>query len=172
MAIAHSIAHARLETPASPGELLTHMNAQLTHQYTRQTGHFMTVFYGVFDTTAGELTYASAGHNPPRLLRGDGGVVLLNRAQRLPLGIKPDETYPEQTMRFGPGDYTLFFTDGVLEAVNADGDVFGSDRIDLALSARAKTAEQLIQSILRELKSFTVGMPVSDDRTLVVVKCR
>jgi sigma-B regulation protein RsbU (phosphoserine phosphatase) len=171
MAVAHSIAHTRPEPPVRPGELLTYLNAQLTRQYTRQTGHFMTAFYAVFDPSGRTLSYASAGHNPPRLLRGSDGVRLaLNRAQKLPLGIKPDEIYPEQTIAFELGDQVVFFTDGVIEAVNAAGDVFGSDRIDAALSCRPATAEYLIQAILRDLTAFTAGVPAADDRTLVVVK--
>jgi len=116
------------------------------------------------------LTYASAGHNPPRLIRHTGALVALNRAQRLPLGIKPDEVYPEQTVQLHTGDRAVFFTDGVIEAVNGEGDVFGSDRIDSALASGPPSAEHVIQSILRELTAFTAGTPVADDRTLVVVK--
>ena len=130
----------------------------------------MTAFYGIFDPIKGSLTYASAGHNPPRLLRHNGMVVALNRAQRLPLGIKPDEVYPEQTVPLHNGDGAVFFTDGVIEAVNGEGDVFGSARIDAALSTCPPSAEHLIQIILRELTVFTAGSPVADDRTLVVVK--
>jgi sigma-B regulation protein RsbU (phosphoserine phosphatase) len=170
MAVAHSIAHTPPDPPSSPGELLTRLNAHLTRQYTRQTGNFMTAFYGVFDPPNGMLTYASAGHNPPRLVRSSGGLVALNRAQRLPLGIRPDEAYPEQTAELRPDDQAVFFTDGVIEAVNPAGDVFGSDRIDAVVSAAPRTAELLSQAILRELSAFTAGAPVGDDRTLVVVK--
>lgn len=170
MAVAHSIAHTQPEPPAHPGELLTHLNAHLTRQYTRQTGNFMTAFYAVFDPADGLLTYASAGHNPPRLVRCDGGLVPLNRAQRLPLGIKPDEVYPEQVVQLQPGDQVVFFTDGVIEAVNTEGDVFSTDRIDAVLSGRPDSAERVIQTILRELTAFTTTVPVADDRTLVVVK--
>lgn len=171
MAVAHSIAHTRPEPALRPGELLTYLNAHLTKQYTRQTGHFMTAFYAVFDPSAGTLSYASAGHNPPRFLRTvDGTRFALNRAQRLPLGIKPDEVYPEQTVSLQSGDQVVFFTDGVIEAVNAEGNVFGTDRIDSALANRPATAEHLIQAILRDLTAFTAGVPVADDRTLVVVK--
>jgi sigma-B regulation protein RsbU (phosphoserine phosphatase) len=171
MAVAHSIAHTRPEPAVRPGELLTYLNAHLTKQYTRQTGNFMTAFYAVFDPATGLLSYASAGHNPPRLLRAnDGNRLALNRAQRLPLGIKPDEVYGEQTVSLQSGDQVVFFTDGVIEAVNAAGDVFGSDRIDSALTGRPMSAEHLIQNILRELTAFTAGVPVADDRTIVVVK--
>jgi sigma-B regulation protein RsbU (phosphoserine phosphatase) len=131
----------------------------------------VTAFYAVFDPANGVLTYASAGHSPPRMLRaGDGGRVVLNRAQRLPLGIKPDEVYPEQAVPFLPRDHVVFFTDGVIEAVSADGDVFGTGRIDEALSASVPSADALLRAITGEWDEFTVGVPSADDRTLVVVR--
>jgi sigma-B regulation protein RsbU (phosphoserine phosphatase) len=171
MAIAHSIAHTQPEPSPHPGVLLTHLNSHLTRRYTRQTGNFMTAFHAVFDPAAGSLTYASAGHNPPRLVRAVNGTrTALNRAQRLPLGIKPDESYPEHTVTLDRGDQVLFFTDGVIEAVNADGDVFGADRLDQALTARHDSAESLVQAVLHALARFTTTTPVADDRTLVVVR--
>ena len=171
MAVAHTIAHTRAEPPLRPGELLTHLNAHLTPRYTQATGSFVTAFYAVFDPVNGTLSYASAGHTPPRLLRcPDGSRVPLNRAQRLPMGIKPDEVYPEQTVPLTPGDQVVFFTDGVIEAVNPDGEVFGSDRIDAALAGGPPTAEMLLQNVLTTLTDFTAGLAPSDDRTLVVVK--
>ena len=139
-------------------------------RYTRQTGSFVTAFYAVFDPANGTLSYASAGHSPPRLRRAaDGTRVVLNRAQKLPLGIKPDEVYPEQSVSLRPGDQVVFFTDGVIEAVNSDGDVYGYDRIDELLAVAPAGAEELLAAVLTDLTGFTAGTPVSDDRTLVVV---
>jgi sigma-B regulation protein RsbU (phosphoserine phosphatase) len=171
MAVAHSIAHTRPDHPLRPGEFLTYMNAHLTRRYTRPTGSFMTAFYAVFDPANGTLSYASAGHNPPRLLRAaDGFKVVLNRAQKLPLGIKPDETYLEQTVPLLPGDQVVFFTDGVIEAVNTEGDVFGSAHIDEELATCLPTAAALMRAILASHSLFTAGTTPADDRTLVVVK--
>ena len=171
MAVAHSIAHTRPEPPQRPGEFLTYMNAHLTRRYTRPTGSFMTAFYAVFDPANGTLSYASAGHNPPRLLRAaDGFKLALNRAQKLPLGIKPDETYLEQTVPLLPGDQVVFFTDGVIEAVNTEGDVFGSARIDEELATCLPTAGALLRAILATHGLFTAGTQAADDRTLVVIK--
>jgi sigma-B regulation protein RsbU (phosphoserine phosphatase) len=171
MAVAHSIAHTRPEPPQRPGEFLTYMNAHLTRRYTRPTGSFMTAFYAVFDPANATLSYASAGHNPPRLLRAaDGFKIALNRAQKLPLGIKPDESYLEQTVPLLPGDQVVFFTDGVIEAVNAEGDVFGSARIDEELATSRPTAATLMRAILASHGLFTAGTTAADDRTLVVVK--
>jgi phosphoserine phosphatase RsbU/P len=171
MALTHSIAHTRPEPPQRPGELLTHLNAHLTRRYTRPTGSFVTAFFAVFDPANATLSYASAGHNPPRLLRAaDGFKMVLNRAQRLPLGIKPDESYLEQTVPLLPGDQVVFFTDGVIEAVNSDGDMFGSARIDEELETCYPTAGALLRAILTSHTAFTAGRPPADDRTLVVVK--
>jgi sigma-B regulation protein RsbU (phosphoserine phosphatase) len=171
MAVAHSITHTRAEPPLRPGELLTYLNAHLTRRYTQLTGSFVTAFYAVFEPVSGTLSYASAGHTPPRLLRcSDGSRVPLNRAQRLPLGIKPDEVYSEQPVPLLAGDQVVFFTDGVIEAVNPDGEVFGSARIDEALTGYQPTSESLLANVLTALDTFTSGVPAADDRTLVVVR--
>jgi sigma-B regulation protein RsbU (phosphoserine phosphatase) len=171
MAVAHTIVHSRTTPPARPGELLTYLNAHLARRYTRPTGSFVTAFYAVFDPANGSLAYASAGHSPPRLLRcSDGSRLCLNRAQKLPLGIRTDEVYPEQTVSLLPGDQVVFFTDGLIEAVNADGDVFGTNRIDEALTACPPSAGELLDAILTDWTAFTAAVPVADDRTLVVVK--
>lgn len=171
MAMTHSITHSRAEPPDRPGELLAHLNAHLARRYTRPTGSFVTAFYAVLDPLQNTLTYASAGHTPPRFRRAnDGALVVLNRAQRLPLGIKPDGTYPEQSMPLQTGDQVVLFTDGVIDAVNPDGDVFGTARLDAAVARPAPSADALLAAILDSWTAFTAGVPSADDRTLVVVK--
>jgi sigma-B regulation protein RsbU (phosphoserine phosphatase) len=171
MAVAHSLVHSRTSPSSQPGQLLTELNAHLTRHHTRQMGNFMTAFYAVFDPDGGKLTYASAGHNPPRLLRAADRIrLVLNRAQRLPLGVKPDEVYLEQQVALNPGDQVVFFTDGVIEAVNSEGEVFGSDRIDAALCDDLPSATDLLLTLLREINDFTADVTTADDRTLVVVK--
>ena len=64
----------------------------------------------------------------------------------------------------------MFFTDGVVEAVNPDGEVFGSARIDAALAGCPPTADGLLAGVLAALDAFTADTPASDDRTLVVVR--
>jgi len=169
MAMTHSITHT-LPCPEKPGELLTHLNAHLARRYTRPTGTFVTAFFAVFDPSAGTLTYASAGHTPPRLRRRDGSLAVLNRAQRLPLGIKPDEVYPEQSITLQPADRVVLFTDGVIEAANGAGDMFGSPRLDESLVNSDAAAEQLLANILDSWIDFTHGVACHDDRTLVVVR--
>ena len=169
MAMTHSITHT-LPDPVRPGDLLTHLNAHLARRYTRPTGSFVTAFYAVFDPAANTLTYASAGHSPPRLLRPDGSRCALNRAQRLPLGIKADEVYPDQSASLRTGDRVVFFTDGVIEATNTESDMFGPVRIEDAVAMSPPGAEAAVKAVLDSWKRFTTGAPSVDDRTLVVVE--
>src|SRR5207237_1364277 len=125
----------------------------LARRYTRPTGSFVTAFYAVFDPAGRTITYSSAGHTPPRMRRADGSFAVLNRAQKLPLGIKPDEVYPEQTIARQPGDRIVLLTDGLIEAVNTSGDVFGTGEIDDALAANSSAAS-ILKAILASWNAF------------------
>ena len=87
MAVTHSLAHTYQGPPTPPGEMLNHVNAHLTRLYTAESDTFVTAFYGVYDPADHTLTYASAGHNPPRLKRCYGGTLAeLDGASRLAVG--------------------------------------------------------------------------------------
>jgi phosphoserine phosphatase RsbU/P len=167
----HSIAHTLHESDRGcPRTLLTQLNAHLARRYTRPTGSFVTAFAAVFDPAKHALTYASAGHSPPLVARADGSRSSLNRAQRLPLGIKPTETYPEQTTAFHPGDRVAVVTDGILEAANAAGDMFGTAGVGAALRPVCDAAADDLAAILGAWTTYTAGAPTADDRTVVVVR--
>ncbi|HYH66148.1 MAG TPA: PP2C family protein-serine/threonine phosphatase [Urbifossiella sp.] len=171
MAMTHSIAHTLHESDrACPSSLLTQLNAHLARRYTRPTGSFVTAFAVVFDPANHSLTYASAGHAPPLVVRADGTRTTLNRAQRLPLGIKPTETYPEQTTTFVPGDRVALVTDGILEAANAAGDMFGTAGVGAALRPVCDAAADDLAALLAAWAAHTAGVPTTDDRTVVVVR--
>jgi phosphoserine phosphatase RsbU/P len=170
MAITHSIAHASAAKPQHPGQLLTHLNANLAGRYNRHSGSFITAFAATFDPAKNRLTYASAGHVPPRLIRdADGARLPLNRVQRLPLGIDAADTrYPEFTVDLASGDSVVLFTDGLTETVNRSGDVYGVERLDTVL-AKPCRAEQLLERILNDVNHFAGNKP-ADDRTIVVIQ--
>jgi phosphoserine phosphatase RsbU/P len=171
MAITHSLAHSYPGTPMPPGRMLEYVNHHLTARYTVESDTFVTAFYGVYDPGRRELTYASAGHNPPRLKRClDGTLDLLNGATALPLGIAPKQTYREQTHRLLPGDELVLYTDGITEAHNDKGEMFGLARLDKVLENCAIGASDLLESVLAALKEFTGNEPIHDDRTILVVK--
>jgi sigma-B regulation protein RsbU (phosphoserine phosphatase) len=171
MAITHSIAHAVPGSPDPPATMLNHVNRQLATLYTANNEAFVTAFYGIYDPARRALTYASAGHNPPRLKRcEDGSILSLDSVGNLPLGVFAEQEYEQSTQMLRPGDQIVFYTDGVTEAVNPSGRMFGMDRLDQALANCHLDAGGLIEAVLEALDEFTAGQPASDDRTLLVAK--
>lgn len=171
MAVTHSLAHSYPGPAMPPGRMLEHVNRHLTERYTAGSDTFVTAFYGIYDPAQRTLTYASAGHNPPRLKRcADGTLDSLNGASALPLGIAPEMTYCERTYRLLPGDQLVLYTDGITEAQNEHGELFGLSRLDRVLEDCAADASDLLESVLAALKEFTGGHAIHDDRTLLVAK--
>jgi sigma-B regulation protein RsbU (phosphoserine phosphatase) len=169
MAITHSIAHVFPGPPCPPAHLLNHLNRHLAERYTVWDGKFVTAFYGIYDPAHRQLTYACAGHNPPRLRRGaEGTLFSLDNVQSLPLGIDAGQIYAESTMVLRPGDVLVLYTDGITEAANPAGELFGLNRLDQVLSRCSGSANQLLNEVLTAVDQFTAGHPAADDRTLLV----
>jgi sigma-B regulation protein RsbU (phosphoserine phosphatase) len=171
MAVTHSLAHTYPGPAMPPGRMLEHVNHHLAALYTAQSDTFVTAFYGIYDPSRRELTYASAGHNPPRLKRCvDGTLALLDGVAGLPLGIAPAQTYHERTYQLVPGDQLVLYTDGITEAYNEHGEMFGLSRLDRVLENCAVAASGLLESVLDALKEFSGGQPPYDDQTILVAK--
>lgn len=168
MAVTHSIAHMFGEPPSPPSRLMTFVNHHLTARYTNGSGTFVTAFYGIFDPADGSLEYSSAGHPPGRILRC-GAVRALDGKPSLPLGIDQDERFGDFSARLVPGDALVLYTDGITEARNPRGEMFGEDRLDHATVCR-DSAAQMVDSVLAELDRFRSGRLLADDRTLLVLR--
>lgn len=171
MAITHAIAHTRPDPAVGPGEILSYLNNTLECRYTGKTGAFVTAFYAIYDPHKNRLTYASAGHPAPRLAR-DRTVIGLPGRAGLPLGIEESLNYPEHHLILRPGDRLLFYTDGISEAFNPARDQYGTDRLDAACLESRGDAQSLLNTVLADLKQFCGDAPVTDDRTLLVIRVR
>ncbi len=175
MAITHAIAHAQPGTHTPPAALLRYLNHQLSTAYTRE-GTFVTAFYAVLDPERRILTYSRAGHNPPRLARGEE-VIPLNGIGSLPLGIEDGQTYDEATIELASGDLLLLFTDGVVEATAPEsgphsGAQFGTRRLDnILLATRGCEPERCLESIRQALAEYAENAPPVDDQTLIAMRC-
>ena len=173
MAITHAIAHAQPGTHTPPAALLNYLNNQLARAYTLD-GSFVTAFYAVLDPRERTLTYSRAGHNPPRLVRGDK-VLSLEETGALPMGIFSGQTYQEAAVRLESGDLLLLYTDGITEAASPqkeDGAIFGTDRLDkLLLDCTATSADECIARIRAEVSAFSENAPPVDDQTLIAIRC-
>ncbi len=173
MAITHTVAHSYPGHPDAPGKVLSHLNARLSEAYARTPGGFVTAFYGVYDPTSRSLTYASAGHNPPRVRRGGvgGEVSELDGARDLPLGISEQVNYGLAELKLEPNDLLLLYTDGITEArAPSGGQMFGESRLDSTLSAAPEHAGWTIAKVVEAVEKFTHHAPAGDDRTLVAAK--
>jgi sigma-B regulation protein RsbU (phosphoserine phosphatase) len=177
MAITHAIAHAHPGTHAPPAALLSHLNDRLARAYTRN-GTFVTAFYAVLDPATRTLTYSSAGHNPPRLVRRrDNRIIPLNETATLPLGILEAQPHTQATLTLQSDDLLLLYTDGITEArgpatAAGDRELFGTERLDeLLLTCNAPTAEDCIDQIRTAVAAFSNRAPPTDDQTLVAIRC-
>lgn len=175
MAITHAIAHCTPGTHMPPAALVRGLNDRLTQTYARN-GTFVTAFYAALDPTTRRLRYSSAGHNPPRLVRG-GRVITLDQGRALPLGIIADEPYTEAAITLETGDLLLLYTDGITEAMaphahNGDLELFGAERLDsVLLQCGAASARECIDRITQAVDTFSGNAPARDDRTLIAMRC-
>lgn len=175
MAVTHAIAHTRPGFPTPPAALLYHLNTHLARSYTT-AGTFVTAFYAALNPRTRVLSYARAGHNPPRILRGDS-IISLDGTHGLPLGIIPDEAFQESTIQLQPGDVFLLYTDGITEAMappTPDGrrELFGVQRLDdLLREYRHAPPAECIDRIRDAVARFTENAPRADDQTLIVIRC-
>lgn len=169
MAITHTVAHAYPGQPIPPANVLRHLNDKLVESYARTPGGFVTAFYGVYDPSSRVLTYSSAGHNPPRLKRKDE-VLSLEGARDLPLGIAPELSYHEESVKLSAGDLVMMYTDGITEARAPGGPLFGEKRLDETLRSTNPEADRAVKNVIDAVEEFTDRAPATDDRTIVAAK--
>ncbi len=152
-----------------PSDCLTSVNAMLCID--NPTIMFTTAFYGVLDTETGEVLYANAGHNPPYVLRGDGSVDTLIGAGGMALGVMDEMRYKTQRIRLAPGESIVCFSDGVTEATNADGALFGEERLVALFNGQTLThPTELLGTIIVEVDTYMGLAPMADDVTLLVLR--
>ena len=155
----------------SPSEALRRVNDFIRQD--EASPLFLSAFYTILDADTGCLTYASAGHNPPIWLHSATGEIELLRSRGLLLGAF-DGSLPEELACFlAPGDYVVFFTDGITEARNSAGDFLDDEGLEAIVQSQAWTsAEQLLTAIVHGLDDFSTGMPQADDFTVIVLRRR
>jgi sigma-B regulation protein RsbU (phosphoserine phosphatase) len=148
-------------------EVIRRLNVMLCRD--TEPAEFVTLFYGVLDVPNGRLTYCNAGH-PPGLLLRDGKVKELSGGNMV-LGTEPTEPYEQFTIDLKPADTLLLYTDGLVDAVNERGEIFGRARVIEALAQAPQTgAEAIAQHILEEMRKFSANQKKRDDVTMTVAR--
>jgi sigma-B regulation protein RsbU (phosphoserine phosphatase) len=155
----------------NPAATLMRANRSIVRDIRSASRLFLSAFYAILDPHSGRLTYANGGHNWPLWVRAATREVQPLRARGMLLGIFPDIELEEHEIQIAPGDLIVFYTDGVTEAKNVDGDMFEEERLGSVASADPEaSAQQVVQSIVEAVQSFIGSAPQSDDLTIFVVK--
>jgi len=152
---------------SSPGEMLQRVNEALVPSIPSNT--FVTCFYAILDPKRGSLRYANAGHDLPYLNRRGGAAEEL-RARGMPLGLMPAMSYEEGEVALGKDQGVLFYSDGLVEAHDPKGEMFGFPRLR-ALVAEHGEERALGEYLLEELYTFVgEGWEQEDDITLLTLR--
>lgn len=131
---------------------------------------FITFWFGCLDLASGRLEYVNAGHNAPVLVR-DGRVEFFPESDNMPFGISDDERFISKSTVLLPGDTLLLYTDGVTEAMDADGREFGTEpMMQAAESVSDGSASGVIGKVLERVRQHASGAAQSDDITMLCVK--
>jgi len=163
-----NVIHDFARNKLSPADVLRKANSMIYDDYSRAE-MFLSVFYAVVDLPSRLLRYASAGHNPPLLLKADGTCSLLNSTGSL-LGIFSDLVIDEEAVDLATGDVLALYTDGVSEAKSGSGPQYGCERLTERLREFCHLPAPVIANrILQDVASHT-GCIHFDDATLVIIR--
>jgi serine phosphatase RsbU (regulator of sigma subunit) len=167
MATARSMLRAVAQASDSPGEVLRRANDPLVMDI--PPNMFVTCFYGILDPSSGRLVYANAGHDLPYVRRGDDADEL--RARGMPLGLMPGMSYEEKEILLEAGDSALLYSDGLVEAHDPKGEMFGFPRLRALVAEHGDEEKSLVDSLLEELYTFVgEGWEQEDDITLLTLE--
>ncbi|MGA2499790.1 MAG: PP2C family protein-serine/threonine phosphatase [Tepidisphaeraceae bacterium] len=174
MVVLRTILHEMdLSRVTGPAALLDYADSRLCALGLPQRGAFVTAFTCVLDPATGTLTYSSAGHNPPRLLRAsERAIVLLDGASTTPLGLLDEPCmHTEESVVLMPGDVAVLYTDGIIDARSPEGEFFGEDRLDeiLRVLPEPVTPAWAVEAIAQAVGKFAGAGPLSDDQTLLAL---
>jgi serine phosphatase RsbU (regulator of sigma subunit)/predicted ester cyclase len=152
---------------SSPGGVLSRVNETLLARI--PDNMFVTCFYAILEPNSGSLSYANAGHDLPYLYRGRGEAEEL-RARGMPLGLMPGMDYEEKEIILEAGESALFYSDGLVEAHDSKGEMFGFPRLRELVAEHAEEAA-LGDFLLEKLHSFVgEGWEQEDDITLLTLR--
>jgi serine phosphatase RsbU (regulator of sigma subunit) len=157
---------AQASDSSSPREVLAQVNETLFARI--PPAMFVTCFYAILDPKSGSLSYANAGHDLPYLHRNGDAEQL--RATGMPLGLMPGMGYEEKEIALEGGDSVLFYSDGLVEANDPEGEMFGFPRLRALVSEHGEQ-RSLGDFLLEERYSFTgEGWEQEDDITLLTLR--
>ncbi len=138
---------------------------------------FVSFMYLILERNSNNIAIANAGHEPPLIRRAKTGLVEVPEVPGLAVGVDKGSVFQRvvqnHTLTLEPGDILLLYTDGIIEAVNRKGDEFGLEKfMESFQQSKGTTADEILNSIMKDLESFTTGTQATDDITLIAIEKR
>jgi len=131
---------------------------------------FVTVIAGILDPRTHDIELVNAGHLPPVLCRPDGSLEIVQTQRGFPVGVLPDSTFISNKIRLKPGESLFFFTDGATDGVNAEGVMFGMERILNCWRKLYPNIEEQGMALIRDIQKFVGKVPHADDICLTGIR--
>jgi sigma-B regulation protein RsbU (phosphoserine phosphatase) len=171
MAASRSVLRVLSEAHSSVEEVMIRGNQRLKKDIKK--GMFVALLYGVVNPVARTLTLSSAGQTQPIICRGDGSspTYIETAGDKFPLGIVANSHYQETCISLHPHDTIVLYTDGVVEAMNEQKEMYGFERLLAAIeNGRDLAAASLLDSLINDVSRFVGNAEQHDDLTVVVLK--
>ena len=171
MAVSRTLLRAVARHSAGPADCLARLNDLLAADNEQMM--FVTMFYMVVDTRDGTAVYANGGHNPPYVMRSNGGIEPIPATQGLALAILEAVEFEEARLVLAPGDGLFLYTDGVTESFDPQKQMFGAQRLEGFLERlRDCPVDEVPGRVEAEVLAFEAGGPRSDDITCLMTRWR
>jgi hypothetical protein len=168
MAMAKSALLVQVDYDAAPRSVLDVLNEIVIKTAPKRI--LMTFFFGLLDPRAQTLRFSSAGHLDPYVYRAATGKIEALSSWGFPLGVRRRDPFREHTVEFTAGDRLILYSDGLIEAIDDDGEPFGFERFEKTIVTNGHaTADEMKKALLTAVRKFTRNRPPEDDQTLVVV---
>ena len=137
-----------------------------------ESSMFVTVFAGVLNTFTGEVKYCNAGHNPPYLIKKDGGVEELESTNSIALAITAEENlFSSKSIMLHPGDAIFLYTDGVTEATDSENILFSDDRLHNFLKTVSESSPtDIVNNVIEQVNAYSSDVMQADDITAMCFK--
>jgi RNA polymerase-binding transcription factor DksA len=153
----------------SPAKVLQQINHFYIHNINLTT--FITAFLADFDVTTQTLTYSNAGQTPPLIVQKLDQTPVWLKPTNPAIGLAEDYNPNPAAIKLSRGDIVLFYTDGVTEAMNPQGEQFGMDRLATLVTANSDlSAQHVVQAVRGAIQAFSDGKPLADDTTIIALK--
>jgi hypothetical protein len=168
MAMAKAALLVQVEVDSSPKAVMNVLNDIVMKTAPKRM--MMTFFFGLLDPRTAKLRFSSAGHLDPYVYRAATERLEALSSWGFPLGVRRREPFREHAVDFLPGDRLILYSDGLIEAVDDDGEPFGFDRFERTILACGHLpADEIKRTLLSAIRKFTRNRPPEDDQTMVVV---